>query len=175
MKDKDTPQNSPLKKHQKTYFQLDIPTRNTSPKHINSPCNSILKTHTTYEKNGPKIKMDIFPRMACGLQLAHERCSTSWITVVEQSLSLVQLFVTPDMAAHQAPVSSTISRNYSYSCQLSQLCYITILSRAAHFSFCFQSFPTSGSFHWVSSLHQVAKVLELQHQSFQWISRIDFL
>ena len=29
---------------------------------------------------------------------------------------------------------------------------------------------------WVSSLHQVAKVLEcqLQHQSFQWISRTDF-
>ena len=27
----------------------------------------------------------------------------------------------------------------------------------------------------VSSLHQVAKVLELQHQSFQWIFRTDFL
>ena len=34
-----------------------------------------------------------------------------------------------------------------------------------------------GLFHWVSSSHQVAKVLELrlQHQSFQWIFRIDFL
>ena len=31
-----------------------------------------------------------------------------------------------------------------------------------------------GLFKWVSSLHQVAKVLELQHQSFQWIFRIDF-
>ena len=30
-------------------------------------------------------------------------------------------------------------------------------------------------FQWVSSLHHVAKVLELQHQSFQWIFRIDFL
>ena len=32
-------------------------------------------------------------------------------------------------------------------------------------------------FQWVDSLHQVAKVLELQlqHQSFQWIFRIDFL
>ena len=30
---------------------------------------------------------------------------------------------------------------------------------------------------WVSSLHQVAKVLEpqLQHQSFQWMCRVDFL
>ena len=33
-----------------------------------------------------------------------------------------------------------------------------------------------GLFQWVSSSHQVAKVLEfqLQHQSFQWIFRIDF-
>ena len=32
-------------------------------------------------------------------------------------------------------------------------------------------------FQWVSSLHQVAKVLELQlqHQSFQWIFKTDFL
>ena len=34
-----------------------------------------------------------------------------------------------------------------------------------------------GLFKWVSSLHQVAKLLEfqLQHQSFQWIFRTDFL
>ena len=33
-----------------------------------------------------------------------------------------------------------------------------------------------GLFQWISSLHQVAKVLEfqLQHQSFQWIWRTDF-
>ena len=34
-----------------------------------------------------------------------------------------------------------------------------------------------GLFQWVGSLHQVAKVLKLQfqHQSFQWIFRVDFL
>ena len=34
-----------------------------------------------------------------------------------------------------------------------------------------------GVFQWVRSSHQVAKVLELQlqHQSFQWIFRVDFL
>ena len=33
-----------------------------------------------------------------------------------------------------------------------------------------------GLYHWVSSSHQVAKILEfqLEHQSFQWIFRIDF-
>ena len=32
-----------------------------------------------------------------------------------------------------------------------------------------------GLFQWVSSLHQVAIVLKLQHQSFQWILRADYL
>ena len=32
-----------------------------------------------------------------------------------------------------------------------------------------------GLFQWVSSLHQVARVLDLQHQSWQWIFRVDFL
>ena len=32
-----------------------------------------------------------------------------------------------------------------------------------------------GLFQWVSSSHQVAKVLELQHQSFQWIFRVGIL
>ena len=38
-------------------------------------------------------------------------------------------------------------------------------------------FHHQGLFQWVGSLHQVAKVLELQfhHQSFQWIFRVDFL
>ena len=42
------------------------------------------------------------------------------------------------------------------------------------------AFPLSehqGLFQWVGSLHQVAKVLELQlqHQCFQWIFRVNFL
>ena len=32
-----------------------------------------------------------------------------------------------------------------------------------------------GLFQWISSSHQVAKILELQHKSFQWIFRVDFL
>ena len=44
-------------------------------------------------------------------------------------------------------------------------------------SSCLQSLPASGSFPMSQFLHQVAKVLEfqLQHQSFQWIFRTDFL
>ena len=41
----------------------------------------------------------------------------------------------------------------------------------------FNLFQHQGLFKWVSSSHLVAKVLEfqLQHQSFQWIFRTDFL
>ena len=53
-------------------------------------------------------------------------------------------------------------------CPLSQWCHPTISSSVIPFSSCPQSFPAPGSFKWVSSSHQVAKVLEfqLQHQSF---------
>ena len=37
----------------------------------------------------------------------------------------------------------------------------------------FNLFQHQGLFQWVSSCHQVAKVLELQHQTFQWIFRVD--
>ena len=41
----------------------------------------------------------------------------------------------------------------------------------------FNLFQHQGLFQWISSSHQVAKVLELelQHKAFQWIFRIDFL
>ena len=43
----------------------------------------------------------------------------------------------------------------------------TILSSVIPFSSCLHSFPEQGPFQRVGSLQQVAKVLELQHQSFQ--------
>ena len=46
---------------------------------------------------------------------------------------------------------------YSNSCTSSRWCHPTI-SSVIPFSFCLQSFPASGSFQWVSSLHQVAKL-----------------
>ena len=63
--------------------------------------------------------------------------------VVAQSLSCVQLFATPLTAAHQVPLSPRVC---SHSCPLSWWCYLTISSSFAHFSFCLQSFPASGSF-----------------------------
>ena len=61
------------------------------------------------------------------------------------------------------------------SCQLNQWCYPTISSSATVLSFSLQSFPSLGSFPWVNSSHQVAKVLELQLQPLQWVFRVDVL
>ena len=41
--------------------------------------------------------------------------------------------------------------------------------------FAFSLSQLQGLFQWVSSYQQVAKVLELQHQTFQWVFRTDFL
>ena len=76
-----------------------------------------------------------------------------------------------------AKSSSTISQS------LLKLLSIELLIPSNHlivhcsFSSCPQSFPATGSFQLVSSSHKVAKVLELQlqHQSFQWIVRGDFV
>ena len=52
----------------------------------------------------------------------------------------------PRTIACQAPLSSTISQSLLKSWPLSQWCYLTISSAPPLFSFCLQSFLTSGSF-----------------------------
>ena len=94
-----------------------------------------------------------------------------------QLLSCVRLFATPWTAARQASLSLTNSQSPPNPCPLCQWCHPTISSSAVPFSSCLQSFPDQGLFQWVSSSYRVPKVLklQLQHQSFQWIFRTDFL
>ena len=75
------------------------------------------------------------------------------------------------------PCPSLTPRACSNSCPLSWWCHTTVLSSVIPFSSCLQSFQHQVFLKWVSSSHQVAKVLEfqLQHQSFQWIFRTDLL
>ena len=65
----------------------------------------------------------------------------------------------------------------SNSCSLSRWCHLTISSSVVPFFYSLQSSQHQSLFKWVSSSHQVAKVLEfqLQHQSFQWTLRTDLL
>ena len=97
---------------------------------------------------------------------------------VEFSRSVVSSSLQPHGLQHaRLPCPSPTPRASSNPCPSSQWCHPTISISVVPFSSCLQSFPASGSFQWVSSSHQVAKVLELQlqHQSFWWIFRTNFL
>ena len=120
---------------------------------------------------------DLRGRAVSGLQgdLGSLPRNWTWAVDIVQSLSHVQLFVTQWI--HTRISCPLLAPGVcSNSCPLSQWCHPTISSSITPFSSCPQSFLVSGSF-LVSSSHQVSKVLELQlhHQSFQWIFRVDFL
>ena len=109
--------------------------------------------------------------------LQHHSSNSLVLTPVQFSHSVVSNSLQPhETQQARPPCPSPTPRVYSDSCPLSQWCHLTILSSVIPFSSCLQSFPTSGDLKRVSSLHQMAKILEfqLQHQSFQWIFRADF-
>ena len=89
-----------------------------------------------------------------------------------QSLSHVWLFETPWTAARQASLSFTNSQSLLKLVSIQPSHPLLSPSPPA-----FNLFQHQGLFQWVSSSHQVANILEfqLQHQSFQWIFRIDLL
>ena len=95
-----------------------------------------------------------------------------------QSLSCVRLFVTPWIAARQASLSITNSWSLPKLMSIESM----MPSSQSHPLFC-PSPPASNPsqhqslFQWVSSSHEVAKVLEfqLQYQSFQWTPKTNLL
>ena len=123
--------------------------------------------------SGEQVSVDMNWRFLCGLHI--------WLRAISsvQLLSCVRLFVTPWTAAHQASLSITTSQS------LLKLMSIKFVMPPSHLILCRpllllpSIFPSllEGLFQWVSSSHEMAKVLELQlqYQSFQWIFKTDFL
>ena len=104
--------------------------------------------------------------------------SYSILHSVQFSCSVVSSSLRPHGLKHaRPPCPSPTPRVYSNPRPLSQWYHPTILSSVVPFSSRLNLSQNQGLFQWVSSSHQVAKVLEfqLQHQSFQWIFRTDFL
>ena len=81
-----------------------------------------------------------------------------------------------DCRTSASPCPSPFPGIFSNSCPSSQWCQQTISSSSSPSPPAFNLSEHPGLFQWVSSLHQVAKVLELQlqHHSFQWTFRTDF-
>ena len=105
----------------------------------------------------------------------------AWTIVVLVTVQFSRSVMSDSLWLHELqharpPCPSPTAGVYPNPCPLSQWCRPIIPSSVVPFSSCLQSFPASGSFQ-ISPLHQVVKVLEfqLQHQSFQWIFRTDFL
>ena len=113
----------------------------------------------------------VFARFYCSLLYSES-------SIVVQSLSRVQLFVTPWTAAHQASLSFTVSQSLLKLMCIASLCHPTILSSVTPFSSCPQSYPASGSFpmsQFFASGDQSIGASVSAHQSFQLIFRVDFL
>ena len=116
-------------------------------------------------------------------------CTISWAEIVSKFIIVTKcsscyfgvtksfrLFVAPWTAARRAPLSSIISWSFLKfmpieSVMLSSQTLLPPSPPALNLS------QHQALFRWVSSSHQVAKVLEfqLQHQSFQWTPRTDLL
>ena len=99
-----------------------------------------------------------------------QKCLQFSHSVMSKSLRLYE----PQHARPPCPLPTLAV--YSNSCPLSRWCHPTISSSVTLLSALNLS-QHQGLFKWVSSSHQVAKVLEfqLQHQSFQWTPRTDLL
>ena len=130
-----------------------------------------LWTEATWKHQGPPLGQENVDYPCVGIAIyledpiaakAQKSCSivllkelTEFFSVSQsvQSLSHVQLFVTPYTAVHQASLSITNKFGAcSNSCPLGQWCRPTISSSVIPF-FCLQSFPASGSFSNESVLH----------------------
>ena len=86
---------------------------------------------------------------------------------VQFSCSAVSDSLQPHWLQHdRPPCPSPTPGACSNSCPSSRWCHPTISSSVIPFSSCPQSFPASGSFQWVSSLHEVAKVLSFSISPF---------
>ena len=100
---------------------------------------------------------------SCSVQFSLSSCLTLWTTMDGNTPGFPVLHHLPELAqTHAYWVHDAIQLSHPLT---------------SHSPPAFNLSQNQGLFKWVSSLHQVAKLLEfqLQHQSFQWIFRTDFL
>ena len=121
-------------------------------------------------------RCDLEPQRCCAaLQKLHPLPAAAVFVV--QLPNHVWLFATPWTATRQASLSFTISWS------LLRLTSMESVMPSNHHILCCSLLPAlslsqhQGLFQWVGSSLEVAILLELQfqHQSFQWIFRVDFL
>ena len=143
----------------------------------------LIKYARAYEKG--KYFQILFkwwiPKLKMTTQIYTMQHLYSWISIfssVQFSCSVVSDSLQPHEPQHaRPPCPSPTLGVYPNSYPLSQWCHPIISFSAVPSPLIFNLSQHQGLFKWVSSSHQVAKVLEfqLQHQSFQWTLRTDLL
>ena len=111
-----------------------------------------------------------------GLQrVGHDWATEHW--ALQLSCSVISDSRPQGLQHTRLPCPSPTPRACSGTSPLSRWCHPTILSSVIPLSSCLQSFPASGSFLMSQFFPSGGQILELQlqHQSFQWIFRTDFL
>ena len=126
-------------------------TRNSSPNHARSLCNSMLKIRTPSpphtHKHGPNIKTDISLRNANRLQSGTWKDAQRHQYSVQFSLSVVSNSLQPHESQHaRPPCPSPTPRVHSNLDPSSRWCHPAISSSVISFSSCPQSLPASESF-----------------------------
>ena len=124
------------------------------------------------------LNLHLLKWQADSLQLSHQGRPIVLVQFSSvQSLSHVRLFVTPWTPARQASLSITNSQSPPKPMSIESVMPSNHLVLCCPLLLLSKLYQHQGLFKWVSSLHQVAKVLEfqLQHQSFQRTLRTDLL
>ena len=144
-----------------------------------SPCPLLLPAPTLFSEtfwNRFEIQLDSL--VTTGILWTYWLKKKLQILRFQFSRSVVSDSLRPHgLQCARPPCPSPIPGVYSNSCPLNWWCHPTISSSVILISSCLQSLPASGSFPMSQFFASVAKGLEfqLQHQSYQWIFRTDFL
>ena len=132
----------------------------------------------------PRLSQHVEQKAASEAGRIHEAAADSWggfISYLFQFSSVTQSYLTlcdpmncstPGFPVHHQLLESTQTHVHRVGDGIQPSHPLSSLSPPA-----LNLSQNQGLFKWVSSLHQVAKVLEfqLQHQSFQWTPRTDLL
>ena len=134
----------------------------------------LLVTQPGVEPISPALKGEVLTTGLPGKSLPNTLIVNTIIVILLPSR--VWLFATPWTAACQAFLSLTISWSSPSSCPLNWYNAVQPSHPLPPSSpFAFNLSQHQGLFQWVCSSHQMAKILELQQQSFQWVFNEVFL